>query len=618
MRICDREQFGPLLAKVSALAGLLFISLSVGPANAAIPGTLDHFKCYSAAYPKGVERFPGKELTLADQFGPRQMRLRHARMLCNPVDKNEEGILEPTAHLTCYKARENRKGERFQRVDAILDNQFGQQTVTLRRAIAHCVPTNKEGEGPPPPELDGFTCYKARHARGTPKFQKQFVRLVDQFEDKFYDVLGIHTLCAPAAEPPSEVNDPASHLACFKIRQRAPQAKFIRRIVSIDNALESSLLKAKGPRLLCLPTEKIILEKDQDGDGVTPGQGDCDDNNADVYPGNEEVCDGLDNNCDGFIDEVFPEEETSCYTGPDGTQDVGQCSAGTNVCTVGLLTCEEETTPEAEQCDGVDSNCNGVDDATEDAGGGGACDTGLQGACAAGTEVCTGSALECQADNESSPEICDNDIDDDCDGLTDEPSPENIEICNGLDDNCDAQIDEDNPGGGESCEADALGACAAGTTFCDGVNGVQCAPSEPAPSDTTCDGVDDNCDGTADEGYVAGGACNTGMQGACAAGSLSCEGGSESCNQEVFSEPETCDNIDNDCDGMVDEGINQSCYNGPPETEGVGACMGGTQTCSAGTFGICTGEVTPQPEVCSDAIDNDCDGETDELDCLVP
>ncbi|MFN0248137.1 MAG: choice-of-anchor L domain-containing protein [Kofleriaceae bacterium] len=60
-------------------------------------------------------------------------------------------------------------------------------------------------------------------------------------------------------------------------------------------------------------------------------------------------------------------------------------------------------------------------------------------------------------------------------------------------------------------------------------------------------------------------------------------------------------------------GERDSCYSGQDGTEGVGPCRGGTRTCeTSGTWGPCTGEVIPSQELCTDGVDNNCSGETDE------
>ncbi|MFA5800372.1 MAG: MopE-related protein [Candidatus Peribacteraceae bacterium] len=84
---------------------------------------------------------------------------------------------------------------------------------------------------------------------------------------------------------------------------------------------------------------------------------------------------------------------------------------------------------------------------------------------------------------------------------------------------------------------------------------------------------------------------------------------------------EVCDGVDNDCDDEVDvddagDLVTQACYEGlPPETEGIGVCRGGIETCQAGgTFGPCLGQVIPSDELAGNLVDEDCDGLLDGLD----
>jgi hypothetical protein len=70
-----------------------------------------------------------------------------------------------------------------------------------------------------------------------------------------------------------------------------------------------------------------------------------------------------------------------------------------------------------------------------------------------------------------------------------------------------------------------------------------------------------------------------------------------------------------DCEGIeCFGGQTEPCYTGPVDTEGTGACLGGTRTCSNGTWGDCEDEVVPVPELCDVAGDQDCDGEGDDSD----
>jgi hypothetical protein len=60
------------------------------------------------------------------------------------------------------------------------------------------------------------------------------------------------------------------------------------------------------------------------------------------------------------------------------------------------------------------------------------------------------------------------------------------------------------------------------------------------------------------------------------------------------------------------ENTQRPCYTGNPDARGKGACTEGTQTCSSGAWGACSGDVKPVLEICDDGVDNDCDGLKDD------
>ncbi|MDQ3036602.1 MAG: hypothetical protein M3Y87_29690, partial [Myxococcota bacterium] len=73
--------------------------------------------------------------------------------------------------------------------------------------------------------------------------------------------------------------------------------------------------------------------------------------------------------------------------------------------------------------------------------------------------------------------------------------------------------------------------------------------------------------------------------------------------------------VDDDCDGTPNDGCScvgsesRDCYSAPAGTLDVGLCRGGTQTCSDGIYGACSGEIVPAAETCGNGVDEDCDGE---------
>jgi len=122
------------------------------------------------------------------------------------------------------------------------------------------------------------------------------------------------------------------------------------------------------------------------------------------------------------------------------------------------------------------------------------------------------------------------------------------------------------------------------------------------PENETCNNQDDNCDGIIDN-FNEG--CGLG---ACGGGVRTCTGGSwSSCSTNNLVSNEVCNNIDDDCDGYIDEDLIQECGTN------IGECVTGTQTCSAGMWGECDGAnyIAPTNETCN-GLDDNCNGVIDE------
>ncbi len=265
---------------------------------------------------------------------------------------------------------------------------------------------------------------------------------------------------------------------------------------------------------------------DLDGDTYTTCT-DCDDNNRDVHPGATEVCNRIDDDCNGAIDENDPTTGDPCGSGTD----VGECQRGVLMCVDGSMACVGEIGTVLEvNCDGLDNDCDGITDLIE-------------------------------------AEICDDGIDNDCNGLIDSWDPACGAVCQ--------------PGDQQPC-GESEGDCEPGVSTCRNGQWGPCE-GELGPTEEVCDQRDNDCDGLTDE----------------------------------HARPEICDNgIDDDCDGLID-GMDPECGECTPGElrdcgTDEGECRMGRQLCNAyGRWGECGGGVGPEAEEC-DLLDNDCDGITDE------
>ena len=407
--------------------------------------------------------------------------------------------------------------------------------------------------------------------------------------------------------------------------------------------------------------------------GYVTNGGDCDDADGTAFPGNPEVCDGVDNDCDGTVDNGL--DTLTWYTDADGdgygddtTVGTG-CEAPADAVAVGgdCDDTDDAYNPGAEETDCEDPedyNCDGsVGYADADGDGWAAC-----------TE-CDDGAAEVRPDAD---EVC-NDLDDDCDGLVDDEdptldpaststgyadfdgdgygdpntpadacdlpelyvdnaddcddgradvNPAATEVCNGIDDDCDTLVDDgddsldstttttwyvDGDGDGYGDTATTVAACdaPAGTSALDGDCDDGDTAYNPGATESDCaDPADYNCDGSvgyADDDGDGWAACED------------CDDGDAAVNADGV---ETCDGVDNDCDGTVDEAdaTDASTWYADADADGYGDPASASLGCDAPAGYVADdtdcddtdAAVSPsQTELCN-GIDDDCDGSTDE------
>ncbi|NCG19956.1 MAG: hypothetical protein GWP91_13185, partial [Rhodobacterales bacterium] len=391
--------------------------------------------------------------------------------------------------------------------------------------------------------------------------------------------------------------------------------------------------------------------RDVDGDGFAVGSEinrDCDDNDAAVNPDAEEVCDEIDNNCDGEIDEgvtntFYADEDGDSFGDLDNV--ILSCQAGPPAgFRYESTDCDDsdaEINPDADElCDAVDRNCDG--DPTLDA-------IDLLEFFADLDGDGEGSAANVQFACSMPPNYIENS--DDCNDLNADVNTLATEICNEFDDNCDGMIDEDGAVGAPDWyvdfDGDTFGDPATGEPHCElrvpngfVADDTDCNDQEEAinpNAQEVCDGgVDNDCDLTTDEdiedgrlwypdvdtdGYGASDgtpivACEDATR---VNSNTDCDDQDENIRPNAI---EICNTLDDNCDGVVDEdtAVDATIWYDDADGDTYGDPATGAVRCDA-DGGVADDtdcddlDIAINPiavEVCDGGVDNDCDPTTDE------
>jgi hypothetical protein len=318
--------------------------------NAVTP--LDTVKIYKAGTAKDTPKFIPVDLELSDQFETKTTTLRKPSHLATPVAVDGSPLHDDTAHFVCYSSKdtvEDPKQPKFvSPAPLTVTNDFGFDVLQLVKPGPTCVPSELGGIDSDL-ERDHFRCYRAKTAKGSPKFDAVTAALADTLLTTGTEIRKPAMLCTPTNVGGAGFLDEDALLACYSLKD---ETKHAGATVSTQNVLASETLAVKNAAMICVRSRGWTSPAC--GDGAVNAVGEQCDGDASVCE--SEICSGA---CACTVptcgDDVVNQGSETC----DGDDD-DACAGGCLVDCTCPVCGDAVIEPPLEQCEPTDdSACPG-------------------------------------------------------------------------------------------------------------------------------------------------------------------------------------------------------------------------------------------------------------------